>query len=554
MADASLSKRDLLCILGLALAFLATIPIVDPRGNFPLIDDWSFALTAKRLFSLGDWRPLGWASMPLITQSLWAAPACLFFGCTFDALRWSTLAAALILLLCTFALFRTVGRSRPVACLAAVVSIFNPIVFSLSFTFMTDVLFDALMVVATLFFMKSFRTDSVADLLMATAFSLAATLCRQLGLCLPLAYVVAHLISSRGPLPRRLVRAVFPLIVCGAALMIYSLWLKQSGRAPALYDRKSKELIDNLRHPNLAVFFVLKNGLDSLLHFGLICFPVLVCAKHMKVRTFDWPLAVSVLAAGLIAVVLIVTHSVMPLGGNILGSGGVGPPTLRDTFLLHSNELMLPTAFWIVVTVVSLIGACLLVRAVLATPLKLISIAAGNRSAVELPASIFGAVAFGAYLVPLMIGGMFDRYIAVIVPQLLLLVTPFLPSSGFGAKGWQRGSAVVYAGLTCIFSVLATHDYLSWNRARWEAIADLEGAARADAKILDGGLEYNGLRSYDPDYKVDTAKSWWWIDQDQYQITFGPLPGLEVVQRYLYSSYLIPGQHYIYVLKRPFAG
>ena len=92
---------------------------------------------------------------------------------------------------------------------------------------------------------------------------------------------------------------------------------------------------------------------------------------------------------------------------------------------------------------------------------------------------------------------------------------------------------------------------MSWNRARWQAIYNLEQSSVADARSLDGGFEYNGLRSYSPTYVVQPPKSWWWIDGDKYMITFAPLPGMEIVGRYAYATYLPIATRFFYVLRRP---
>ena len=98
--------------------------------------------------------------------------------------------------------------------------------------------------------------------------------------------------------------------------------------------------------------------------------------------------------------------------------------------------------------------------------------------------------------------------------------------------------------------MLGTHDYFSWNRARWRAIADLEHENAENKDKIDGGMEFNGSTSYDPKYQETPDKSWWWVKDDTYQITFGPEEGMHEVRRYEYSTYLPPATRFIYVLQR----
>ena len=170
--------RDMLL---LASIWVASLFVVNPLGDFPLNDDWSFGLAVKHLLQTGDFRPTGFTSMPLVTQTLWGALFCLPGGFSFNALRFSTLVLSLCSLLVVYLLVRRVHPSRLLAAIAALTVAFNPIYFALSNTFMTDVPFTALLLAAAFFFSRCLQSGSDFDLLCGLACALAATLCRQLG-------------------------------------------------------------------------------------------------------------------------------------------------------------------------------------------------------------------------------------------------------------------------------------------------------------------------------------------------------------------------------------
>ena len=58
----SLPRVSLLPLLTLAVVFLGSIAFVGISGDFPLNDDWSFAITTRRLAAAHTWTPVGWAS------------------------------------------------------------------------------------------------------------------------------------------------------------------------------------------------------------------------------------------------------------------------------------------------------------------------------------------------------------------------------------------------------------------------------------------------------------------------------------------------------------
>jgi hypothetical protein len=69
-------RNHLLDMAFLVMIYVAGIIVVNPLGNFPLNDDWSFARAVQNFVEKGDWRMTGFTSMPLITQSLWGAVFC----------------------------------------------------------------------------------------------------------------------------------------------------------------------------------------------------------------------------------------------------------------------------------------------------------------------------------------------------------------------------------------------------------------------------------------------------------------------------------------------
>jgi hypothetical protein len=252
-----------------------------------------------------------------------------------------------------------------------------------------------------------------------------------------------------------------------------------------------------------------------------------------------------------IIAILWIKPGLMPVGNNILVPQGLGPLTLRDTFMLGlSNVPSLPIYFWIVVTAVSLFGLFRLVEFVCAFAVKVFD--RNYRAGETWIECFFALVCTAAYLAPLLLAGIFDRYIAAIVPIVCLFILAF-PQSTQISFAPARALAGAVCACLAIYAVLGTHDYLSWNRARWQAIDDLQRIDNAGSNNVDGGFEFNGSTSYDPNYQTREGVSWW-VKDDTYQITFGPVVGMTELRRYRYTTYLPPDTRYIHVLRRPVDG
>src|SRR5207249_2935668 len=125
---------------------------------------------------------------PLVVQVLWGALFCKLFGTSFTVLRASTLVLALSGVIATYAAARELGARRSVAFVVAAAVAVNPVYLLLSCTFMTDVPFFALAAVALWGFVRALRRGSSSALVVATVASVLATLIRQFGLVLPVAF------------------------------------------------------------------------------------------------------------------------------------------------------------------------------------------------------------------------------------------------------------------------------------------------------------------------------------------------------------------------------
>ncbi len=89
------------------------------------------------------------------------------------------------------------------------------------------------------------------------------------------------------------------------------------------------------------------------------------------------------------------------------------------------------------------------------------------------------------------------------------------------------------------FTIGATHDYLSWNRLRCQALRDLMREEQVSPSQIDGGFEFNGWYLYRDDYddwNDEPDKSWYWVDKDDYVVAFKPITGYKEIKRYSFSK------------------
>lgn len=570
-------------LLFLTALWLLSLVMVNPTGNFPLNDDWSYGLAVKQLVESGEFRPTGWTSMPLITQALWGYLFCLPFGFSFETLRLSTLTLSLLGIFGSYYLIRELHPSRLLALVVSLIVAFNPIYYALSTTFMTDVPFTAIAIVAAIFFVRHLKQSSRVDWIIGTLFCIAATLTRQLALAIPIAFAVAFILKNRFSI-RHTILAIAPALLCISALLLFQYWLTSTGRLPALYNAQSKDLLNALESPGI-VFKVIGNTFLAMLYMGWFLLPMLIL--NMKevfeaVRN-NTGLRLALIIATLIFLTLAIFawfsgfHIPSPHQGNTIHTAGIGTLTLRDTyflkpeFQLHQDQSLfgtlslhdtyflqlphvtaLPLSFWVLMTIAALIGTTILTLVLLLTVKKLFSTSSDKNNS-DQAITCFVLLSVAIYMIPLVIGGFLDRYLVPVIPLVAAGVASLsarLPALPDTQSLSRYATPTFIIALFVALTICGTHDYFAWNKARWTALNELTQSKLASPGDVDGGFEFNGLNLYDPEFRTTRDKSWWWVHNDTYLLTFGAVQGYSIVKEYPYKKWMPPSHASVYILQK----
>ncbi len=549
-------RSDRAAVLFLALLWIALSAFSLPVGDFPINDDWVYGLTVKALLATGRFSLPSVTAANVMVQVYWGALFCLPFGFSFTALRLSTLALGLVGVLSLFALLREAGASRRLALFGALSLAVNPLYFGLAHSFMSDVPFLALVLVAMWLFVRGITRDRAGWMIAGFALAMLDILLRQFALAAVAGFGVAY-VFRRGITGKTLAVAILPVMAGTALHFSYVRWLISTGRIPFLGGNTLSDLI-----PASAASFLHRSGenvMAALPGIGLLALPFLLASLVPLWRGLSprrrWTGAGAL--AGVAVFLLAANHFLhtdLPQRGNVLYPPGLGPLMLRDTLLLNLNLPPTPIwmgAFWaLAIGLGALAGAA--AAAVVCWQAGLVIAALWhpeNRRRVWLPALIISMA--GAYGLALLLVGLrnvlLDRYFLPFGPLVCLLVVAAVGNPRASAAGDRAALAVlVVLGL---FSVGATHDYLAWNRTRWTATAALM-AAGVDAKRIDGGYEFNGWTAFDPAYVFTEAKSWWWVVDDEYVIASGPVPGYRVEREYAFSRWLLADRGRVVTLDR----
>ena len=509
------------------LLWCGAVAIVNPVGDFPLNDDWAYgqnvyALSVENRLFFSDW-----PAMTLIAHTLWGALFCKIFGFSFTVLRFSTLLMALFGLAGFYRLLQWAGLSRQVVWMLVLLLAFNPLWFVLANSFMTDVPFLAMLLWSAFFFLKNLETPRNRYLFWATLFAFWACLIRQLGLIVPGVFFILSLYYQ--PVTRRnLLFAALPVLLCYAGVEIFAGWLKNTGRLPQAYVGIGQIWQTFMSNPKAVEIAVERAGI-VLMTTGLFLLPLFpsLSFKHLWRK----PLAWLCLLPG--AYLVWKAWEIFP-NGNVFYNLGLGPKLLKDSYWGEHVYPRLAEGAFLTLKCVAAAGAGLLILSFFSGREQT------DRRSLLRTFSVWFVLAYGGFVCAHAL--LIDRYLLIFVPFFLLY-------SGCSAAGYSRGSLAL-TGLLAFFSVAATHDYLAWNLARWNAARLLEREGIAPAHI-DGGFEFNGWHDTGPaSQKTPGLKSWWFVNDDDWVIAFGPVYGYDRVQTMPFRRWLPPGRDSIVVNRR----
>ncbi len=514
--------------------WLAIILVLNPIREFPLNDDWAYALSVHHCLQTGTFDPGDWPGMTLLLQVLWGALFCKIFGFSFAVLRCSVLVLGIAGSWCFFHLSKKLvgGLFWPV--MVTLTAIFNPLFLSLSFSFMTDVSFWALSAANLYLYYQAFQKDSGKYWWAATALAMIAVLLRQFALMWPLAFALPWFLRKLSW--QSALQAFAGLVLCWGTLKGYVYYMEQHELLSPTFGSVTA-LIKGLTFNYLKYRLRLTGGL-VLYNTAVFLLPILLLAFMVR-RKLD--ILLLVLSAIPIIIFGKISWYWLP-SGNVFFNAGIGPLVLPNANNHWSPDLVFPR--WMFV-LPGLLGAWLLLQIGL---VRLIDI---GRKAQQWPATrwwkiglVFAAIGFWFFL--LIDNFQFDRYFMPLTLVLLLLLVPRHRVGYF-----RKGMAITALLLMGLFALAATHDHLQWNQARWNALNELMEQRGIPPENIDGGFEFNGWFQSGPrNPYIKGSKSWWFVVDDEYAVSFDTFGCHQIMEAHPYHSLLKPYGDTLYTLKR----
>ena len=508
--------------------FLLSLWFTGLGGEYSLNDDWMYASAVKSLVNERTYKVIGEFSPYIFLQVIFAWFLSLLYGSfSFVILRVSTLIWSLAGLYAMYKSVKLIAGDNTKAIFAALILLANPLFYNMSFSFMSEVPFVALLLLSAMQYILFVQKNKDKHRYLGALFSIMAFLVRQPGILLFLSFEFVFL-KSKNTCRKCFLKFLIPISISILLYLGVELFLKPYLSLTDNYISVLKEI--PVINPLHWFSSLLQRYLMMVYYTGLLLivfFPAVI-KIFSKEKTYRrlWFWFIVVFNAG-IMLFLASTGRYFPFSGNVIYNFGLGVPLLADYDYLRSANfphisVYLIMIFGLAIQIYSFLFFRLLARKVL-TKFK-----EGNA-----PMMVKVIIIFLLFYTLLMFSfSFFDRYVLPVSVFVLLLVAYLYPA-------WlklSKASLVLWI-LIFAYSLLGTKDYLNWNNAVLkEKNALLQKAV--DRKDIFAGLSQNA-------WDTGSGK----LSNQKYIFSWSEKKGYTVYKKIKYKRYLY-GDNTILLLKK----
>lgn len=505
----------------LLLVFGVAECIVNPIGDFPLNDDWSYGKAVY--YSLKDSYTIGgFGAMTLFTHLVWGMAFVKFFGFSFTVLRVSTLLSVIISLFFLDRLVFRITQKKLISALACLILLFNPLYFNLANTYMTDVNFNTLLILCCYCAFVFFEKRSPVFFALFFLFSGLMVLMRQFGIIVPFCFTMGCLILKE----KKWLWVVFSV---GGSFLVFLL-LKSyekylSGILPpdAAYKFSGGINFSDKIFRDLFFYSVSQRYHVVLSQILVYSAPLALIFMGFLLKQFKTYISLALLALTFGFVYWLFSDTEFPFH-NVFINAALGPETFYESLSsTHSHsEIFDPIARIVLLCFATITFGTFVLYVAGAIKNKLLF------SGIK-PFPVFLSVFLIGYGSLLFVTeSYFDRYHIPLITAMLVLVVHFNNRFEGNCK-----PILVPAVLFFYISVFGTKDYLTWNRLRWEAFDYLKKQEHVSAEQVNGGFEINCWN--------DSKNNWWYnyttLENFDYLIQFKPEKGFRLYKSFEFQRY-----------------
>ncbi|MBL7920856.1 MAG: glycosyltransferase family 39 protein [Bacteroidia bacterium] len=507
---------------------------INPIGDFALNDDWAYGKSVYHFNKYNEFVIGLWPAMSLYSHALLGLVFVKLFGFSFTVLRFANMFLCIVTLFHLYKFFCK-KNTATISALVCAFIVFNPFYMNIFNSFMTDLTFFNFSFLAFYYLNEYTITKKWWQLFLVFSFAVLATLTRQLGLALFLAYVLVEIIKNYKT-PKQWLIPLF--LLAGGLGVLYLFELFESSRfrwdwsyqGVFLSPTKIPLGVDAIPRMYHKTFFIIKNSGLWLLLIFVLTQPVFFerLKKSQKLILFIFPC---------LFIIYLSSHLNEHYLGDVFIDLGVGIESTVDMLMIYATDLHSTNAFFYTLLLfLFFAGYFLLALFVGSSPWARIK---------ELTVSqLFIITIICLYLILIGIAdSSFDRYCIFFG----LFVIVYVMSNTIVYSNLSLNLSVIVFIVIFSFSVFATKDYLTAARLKKQILNELAVNDKIIPERVNAGFEY---QLWDrSDNQVN------WINWDHLSdkiclITRRPVNEYNIFKTYTYQRFVPFKTDTFFVLKK----
>jgi len=533
MLQLTRSKKYLPFFIFLFLLFIVEL-FINPIGDFALNDDWAYGKSVYHFNKYNEFVIGIWPAMSLYSHALLGLVFVKLFGFSFTVLRFANMFLCIITLFHLYKFFCK-KNTGVISALVCAFIVFNPFYMNVFNSFMTDLTFFNFSFLAFYYLNEYISAKKWWQLLLFFSFAVLATLTRQLGLALFLAYLATQIISNLKE-PKKWILPL--LLFAGGLAILYLFELFESSRFRWDWNYKgvflspTKSPLEAGAIPRLfnkAQMIFKNSGLWLLLIFTL-------CLPYILNRIKNAKKSIVIITMLGFAVYLAFRFKEHALG-DVFINIGVGIESTVDMLMIYATDLH--STSWLLFSLLMILfctGYFLLGVYISTTTRQNINALSVSQKFLLITISLY------LFLIGLA-DSSFDRY--CIFFGLFMVV--YLMSNTIVYSQLSLKISVSIFIIIFYFSVFATKDYFTAARLKKEMLNELAVKDKIIPERVSAGFEYQLWDRSDNDVN--------WINWDHLNdkiclITRRPVKDYEIFKTHTYKRYVPFKTDTFFVLKK----
>lgn len=527
-----------------SLIYLIVELWINPSGEYTINDDWSYCKAIENYENTGNLIFSKYIAVPFILQFYIGVLISKLFGFSFFILRVPSIIALIISGIFLDKTLKEFSLSFKSRLFSILILFFNPLIFSLSSTFMPEMFTICFLTIAiwSIIKLKQSKFELKYYIILILS-SILLTFTRQTGLLIPLSFGFVSILVEPKNIKSYFV-AILPFLISFSLLKTYELIMIYNNTLPLNFNLQLNNILKYFKgKPTNSLIVVSLFIVTSFTTLGCFLLPIIIPkTKFIFKLIINNKIYLSIVLLFNIAILLKVLFTVWytPFVGNMFWSKGIGPVIINgfnsDKWIFIQGYSKYFYAFLSLLGGVSFSFLMVYVTDQILTDFKSLK----NQLRLISLLITFGYI----FLVSLNYAN--DRYMLFLIPLLI----PITLSKN---DKIINPTSLFLLTLLSGYTILCTKDYFAFHNARGKAINHLINDLKIEPKNIDGGFEFNGYYTSElSQYNSNHNTRWWWVYNDDYIISVrSKIKGYSKINEYpLTSNYISYPFNKINVFKR----